>query len=96
MDKIQKELQPYIADLVKNAMLVVWDDICADSHCHPLDIEQNFEGRPGHLGFKPAHWAQRTGEMVAEQIKRFHETSRKERAKKIGRFVMTGDPDVLT
>lgn len=79
MPRIDEELQPYIADLVKNAMLTKWNDICADTQCHPLDIEQNFEGQPGHLGFSPRHWAQE-----------FFAASRKERTQKIGRFVMTG------
>lgn len=90
MPQIDKELQPYIADLVKNAMLTQWNDICGDTGCHPLDIEQNFEGRRGHLGFSPRHWAQATGDMVAAQIEQFFKASRKERAAKIGRFVMTG------
>lgn len=91
MPKIEAELQPYIADLVKNAMLTKWNDICSDTQCHPLDIEQNFEGQPGHLGFSPRHWAQATGDMVAEQIKQFFAASRSERSKRIGRFVMTGE-----
>ena len=82
------ELQPYIPDLVKNAMLVAWREICADTGCHPLDIEH---GKNKFLIFEPRHWAQSAGEIVAEQIKRFVKLTEKERAKKIGRFVMTGE-----
>ena len=82
------ELQPYIPDLVKNAMLVAWREICADTGCHPLDIEH---GKNKFLTFEPRHWAQSAGEIVAEQIKRFVKLTEKERAKKIGRFVMTGE-----
>lgn len=58
----------YIPDLVKNAMLTAWNEICSDTGCHPTDIERNFEGRRGHLGFTPAHWAQMAGDIVAAQI----------------------------
>lgn len=90
MPKAADELQPYIADLVKNAMLTAWNEICSDTGCHPTDIERDFEGRRGHLGFEPGQWAQMAGNMVAEQIKSFNEATRKERVKRIGRFVMTG------
>lgn len=90
----QAELQPYIADLVKNAMLTAWNEICSDTGCHPLDIEQDFEGQKGHLGFEPRHWAQMAGNMVAAQIAQFNKAHRSERVKQIGQFVMTGkDPE---
>jgi hypothetical protein len=62
------ELAPYIADLVKNAMLTQWNEICGDTGCHPLDLEH---GRGKHLTFTPRHWAQAAGDMVASQIERF-------------------------
>lgn len=42
---------------VAEAMQDAWNDICSDTGCHPDDIERNFEGRKGHLGFSPKHWA---------------------------------------
>jgi hypothetical protein len=38
---------------VDDAMQDAWNDICADTGCHPLDIERN--GR--NLTFEPRHWA---------------------------------------
>lgn len=90
MAKIEAELAPYIADLVKNAMLTTWNNICADTDCHPLDLEH---GRGKQLIFTPRHWAQASGDMVAAQIEQFFKKSRAERAKKIGRFVMTGNTE---
>ena len=84
------ELERCIPDLVKNAMLTAWNEICSDTSCHPLDMEQDFEGRKGHLGFVPRHWSQMVGNMVAHQIKNFVIATHKERAKQIGQFVMTG------
>ena len=84
------ELKPYIPDIVKNAMLVAWRDICADTGCHPLDIEH---GKRKFLTFEPHHWAQAAGEIVSAQIVGFIKASEKERAKQIGRFVMTGETD---
>lgn len=60
----------YIPDIVKNAMLTAWNEICSDTHCHPTDIKRNFEGRKGHIGFEPEHWARLTGEFAAEAIAR--------------------------
>lgn len=62
-----EDLQRYIPDIVKNAMLVTWRDICSDTKCHPLDIEH---GKNKHLYFEPRHWAQMTGDNVAETLKR--------------------------
>lgn len=56
------ELICYLPDIVKNAMLVMWREICADTGCHPLDIEH---GKSKFLTFEPRHWAQMTGNMVA-------------------------------
>lgn len=38
---------------VHAAMLDAWNTICADTDCHPLDIER----RGGKLFFTPKHWA---------------------------------------
>lgn len=62
------ELECYIPDIVKNAMLVAWRDICADTNCHPLDIEHR---KRRYLTFEPRHWAQMAGDIVAFQIKSF-------------------------
>lgn len=62
------ELERYLPDIVKNAMLVAWRDICADTNCHPLDIEH---GKRGYLTFEPRHWAQNAGDIVAFQVKSF-------------------------
>lgn len=88
MAKPIDELRPYIPDIVKNAMLVAWRNICADTGCHPLDIEH---GKQQFLTFEPHHWAQQAGDIVAAQIVGFIKASEKERAKQIGRFVMTGE-----
>ena len=83
-------LKPYIPDIVRNAMLVAWRDICADTGCHPLDIEH---GKGQFLTFEPHHWARAAGNIVASQIVDFIKATEKERAKQIGRFVMTGETD---
>jgi hypothetical protein len=62
------ELERYVPDIVKNAMLVAWREICEDTGCHPLDIEH---GKNKHLTFQPRHWAQLAGEIVRTQIGRF-------------------------
>lgn len=60
------DLYRYIPDIVKNAMLTMWNYICNDTKCHPLDIEH---GKGNFLTFKPAHWAQFSGEMVEHNIR---------------------------
>lgn len=57
--------QKYIPEIVKNAMLTMWGDICGDTGCHPLDIEH---GKGKFLTFTPRHWAQMTGDMAAKNI----------------------------
>jgi hypothetical protein len=57
----------YVPDLVKNAMLTVWNEICADTGNHPLDIEH---GKGKFLTFTPRHWAQMAGDMVQVQIEK--------------------------
>lgn len=59
----------YVPDLVKNAMLVGWREICADTGCHPLDIEH---GKGRVLTFEPRHWAQMAGKIVAVQVARLY------------------------
>lgn len=39
---------------INEAMQDAWNDICSDTGCHPLDIEQ---GRSKQLTFSPNHWA---------------------------------------
>lgn len=46
-----------IEKLVAEAMQDGWNDICGDTGHHPLDIERNFEGRKGSIGFSPRHWS---------------------------------------
>jgi hypothetical protein len=47
---------PITAKQIGDAMQEAWDDICADTNCHPLDIRR--EGRK--LYFHPSHWAEFT------------------------------------
>ena len=63
-----QELKRYLPDLVKNAMLVAWREICTDTGCHPLDVEH---GKGKYLTFEPRHWAQMAGDIVASQVERF-------------------------
>jgi hypothetical protein len=62
----EADLYAYIPDIVKNAMLTMWNYICYDSKHHPLDIDH---GRGKLLTFEPKHWAQFTGEMVQRNIR---------------------------
>lgn len=64
------EILRYVPDLVRNAMLTQWNEICSDTGCHPTDIKRDFEGRRGQLGFEPELWARMAGEMVAANIQR--------------------------
>jgi hypothetical protein len=59
------EQAAYVPDIVKNAMLVAWREICGDTGCHPLDIEH---GKGKYLTFEPRHWAKMSGDIVAVQI----------------------------
>lgn len=45
---------------VRQAMLDAWNDICADTDCHPLDITRH--GRK--LEFQPRHWADHTAAIL--------------------------------
>ncbi len=51
--------------LVTEAMQDTWNDICADTDCHPIDIEQLGKRR---LAFHVGHWARQTGARVADAI----------------------------
>ena len=62
----ENDLYRYIPDIVKNAMLTMWNYICDDTKCHPLDIEH---GRGKFLTFQPKHWAQFAGEMAERNIR---------------------------
>lgn len=74
---VPEEVRRYTIDLVRNAMLTAWNEICDDTGCHPLDIEQG----PGKtLTFTPRHWARMAGEMVTAQISRLLSTPRAEAA----------------
>lgn len=57
--------QAYVPDIVKNAMLTAWNEICADSEHHPLDLEH---GHGKRLTFKPRHWANLAGDLAAIDI----------------------------
>lgn len=52
-------------DAVGKAMEEAWDEICADTHCHPLDIEQLGRKR---LTFSPGHWARLTAMRLRDSI----------------------------
>jgi hypothetical protein len=52
-------------EMVATAMNDAWCDICADSGCHPVDIEQLGRRR---LQFQPRHWAELTAMMLRSQL----------------------------
>lgn len=60
-----KAMMEKMEAIVIEAMKDAWNDICADTDCHPLDIKQH--GRR-QLGFTPDHWARFTAEMVAHKL----------------------------
>ena len=51
--------------IIEKTMREVWDDICADTGCHPLDIAKI--GRDTH--YHASHWTRMICESVARQIK---------------------------
>lgn len=51
--------------LVAWAMLEAWQDICSDTGCHPLDIEQVGRKR---LEFSPQHWARFTAQNLMRAL----------------------------
>lgn len=54
--------------LVREAMQDAWNTICSDTGFHPLDIKQKFEGKSGHLGFVPGHWANLTALLIERRV----------------------------
>ncbi len=63
---VGESLDRYVPDIVKNAMLTMWNYICDDTKSHPLDIDH---GKGKYLTFTPRHWAQFTGEMVQRNLR---------------------------
>jgi hypothetical protein len=59
--------QMAIEVIVTEAMQDRWNDICADTGCHPLDIKQAGKGR---LEFHIGHWARQVGKQVALALTR--------------------------
>jgi hypothetical protein len=57
-----KAMSELIRFAVRKAMLDAWNDICADTGCHPLDIERTVRG--GNLMFSPRHWADQTAAIL--------------------------------
>ena len=51
-------------------MRVAWDEICADTNCHPQDIIQH--GRK-ILSFKQGHWSLLAGKIVGAQVVKLFE-----------------------
>jgi hypothetical protein len=51
--------------IVTEAMQDSWNDICADTGCHPLDIKQLGKRR---LEFHVSHWARNVGKRVAAAL----------------------------
>lgn len=63
--EMRELIDRYTVDIVKNAMLTMWNDICADTDCHPLDIEHSLDKR---LTFTPRHWAEAVGKMARQNV----------------------------
>jgi hypothetical protein len=59
------EWREAIARMIEEAMRDTWNDICDDTNCHPIDIEQ-LGNRA--LAFNPDHWSRYTGESAADKI----------------------------
>jgi Lar family restriction alleviation protein len=53
------------AKVVGTAMQDAWDEICDDTRCHPLDIEQLGRRR---LSFSPGHWAELTAMRILSAL----------------------------
>jgi NTP pyrophosphatase (non-canonical NTP hydrolase) len=62
-----------LQDAIATAMQDAWNEICADTGCHPLDIVRT-KGRP--ISFSPSHWASHVAELLAWRFG-FDPTSRK-------------------
>lgn len=63
---VREDESRYIKDIIRNAMLTAWNEICSDTGHHPLDVKHGGNGRK--LYFAPRHWAQMTADIAAEQI----------------------------
>jgi hypothetical protein len=63
-ERLRKALEA-APSVVKSAMETAWNEICADTGCHPLDIEH---GKGKHLIFVPRHWAQAAGDTTREAL----------------------------
>lgn len=51
---------------VAEAMQDAWNDICTDTGCHPVDIEQGGKAGKGvELTFQPRHWARFTAARLS-------------------------------
>lgn len=59
-----REVREKIAQHIRSALADAWNDICADTGCHPLDITR--EGRK--LYFTPNHWADQASNWAADSI----------------------------
>jgi hypothetical protein len=65
-DAKAEPLRAEIEKIIIDKMFDVWNDICSDTHCHPLDIEQ--VGRGPDLIFKTNHWSRQTAKTAADAI----------------------------
>lgn len=54
-----------IEKIIEEQMLDAWNEICSDTDCHPLDIEQLGRRK---LGFHSDHWSRLTAERSADAI----------------------------
>lgn len=62
---LESDESRYIPDIIKNAMLVAWNDFCSDTGNHPPDIEH---GRGKYLTFIPNKWADAAAKIATAQI----------------------------
>jgi hypothetical protein len=65
LNAITDESGGEITKIVSECMEDAWNEICADTDCHPLDIKQMGRRR---LEFSPQHWARLTGMRVAAAL----------------------------
>lgn len=54
-----------IAGVIRDQMREQWDDICADTNCHPLDLQH---GRGSVLHYKASHWTDAVAQISADAI----------------------------
>jgi hypothetical protein len=50
-------------EAINEAMQDSWNDICSDTGCHPLDIQQG-NGKGQRLTFSPNHWANQVAKRL--------------------------------